>query len=183
VWLDIAATTDDRIALTKSIGALQSIPQATASSEALTLLARALLLAGEREEAVVLLALATGRYPLDTSAFLELADLVEQEGDLLRARRLLVAHDTVTAHGPDTQRMAQLLRIADLSIQLDDHADAALRFETAVGLGSPTPALLVRLANAQWRGGFPTAARSVVTDGLVQHPDDSALLALQRRFE
>jgi hypothetical protein len=53
----------------------------------------------------------------------------------------------------------------------------------AVGLGSPTPALLVRLANAQWRGGFPTAARSVVTDGLVQHPDDSALLALHRRFE
>ncbi|MEO2197711.1 MAG: tetratricopeptide repeat protein, partial [bacterium] len=37
VWLDIARTTDDRTALTKSIGALQSIPQATASSEALTL--------------------------------------------------------------------------------------------------------------------------------------------------
>ena len=183
VWLDIARTADDRIALTKAIGALQSIPQATASSEALTLLARALLLAGEREEAVVLLELATGRYPLDPSAFLELADLVDQEGDLLRARRLLVAHDTVTAHGPHTQRLAQLLRIADLSIRLDDHADAALRFEMAVGLGSPTPALLVRLANAQWRGGFPTAARSVVTDGLVQHPDDSALLALHRRFE
>ena len=45
-WLDIAQTTDDRIALTKSLGALQSIPRATASSEALTLLARALLLGG-----------------------------------------------------------------------------------------------------------------------------------------
>jgi predicted Zn-dependent protease len=95
----------------------------------------------------------------------------------------LVAHDTLTAHGPNAQRLAGLLRIADLSIQLDDHADAALRFETAVGLGSPTPALLVRLANAQWRGGFPTAARSVLTDGLVQYPDNSALRALQRRFE
>jgi tetratricopeptide (TPR) repeat protein len=108
VWLDIARTTDDRTALTKSIGALQSIPQATASSEALTLLARALLLAGELEEAVVLLELATVRYPLDPSAFAELADLVEQAGDLPRARQLLVVHDTLTAHVPGARRLARV---------------------------------------------------------------------------
>ncbi len=108
VWLDIARTTDDRTALTKSIGALQSIPQATASSEALTLLARALLLAGELKEAVVLLELATVRYPLDPSAFAELADLVEQAGDLPRARQLLVAHDTLTAHVPGARRLARV---------------------------------------------------------------------------
>lgn len=99
VWLDIARTTNDRIALSKSLSALQSIPMATASSEALTLLARALRLAGERESAVAALELATERFPLDPSAFVQLADLVEQEGDTRRARQLLIAHDALTAKG------------------------------------------------------------------------------------
>jgi len=123
VWFDIARTTDDRIALSKSLGALQSIPRATASSEALTLLARALLLAGELETAVAPLELASERFPLDPSAF---ADLAAQEGDTLRARQLLIAHDALTANVPIGQRVARLTRIAELSLELADPTDAVV---------------------------------------------------------
>ena len=183
VWFDIARTTDDRIALSKSLGALQSIPMATASSEALTLLARALLLAGELESAVAALELATARFPLDPSAFVELADLAEQEGDTLRARQLLIAHDALTANAPISQRVARLTRIAELSLELADPADAVVRLEQARTLGEPSARLLVRLADAEWRTGDRAAARSVVADGLAQHPTNRTLLALQQWFD
>jgi protein O-GlcNAc transferase len=105
VWLDIAGATNDHIALTKALEALRSTPQATASSEALTLLARALLMAQEYDEAVALLELATARYPVDPSAFLELAALMQDVGDLARAQHLLVAHDAVTAYTPVEERI------------------------------------------------------------------------------
>ena len=183
VWLDIARTTDDRIALSKSLGALQSIPMATASSEALTLLGRALLLAGDLENAVAALELATARFPLDPSVFVELADLAEQEGDNGRARQLLIAHDAVTGNAPVPQRVARLTRIAELSLGLGDPGDAVLRLEQARALGEPSARLLVRLADAEWRTGDRAASRSVIADGLAQHPRNRTLLALQQRVD
>jgi tetratricopeptide (TPR) repeat protein len=177
VWLDIARATEDKIALAKAIGALRSVSPATSSSEALTLLAEALILDGELTDAVATLELATERYPVDPSAFMLLADLVERDGDLAGA------HNTVTAYVPAVERLPQLVRIASVSIKLQDHADAAVRLETAAALGSPTSTLLVRLANAHWRAGATARARAVVADGLTQHPESSALVALQRRFD
>ena len=183
VWLDIARTTGDRIALSKSLGALQSIPMATASSEALTLLARALLLAGEVDDATAALQVAAGRFPLDPSAFIELAALAEDEGDAARARQLLIAHDTLAANVPAGQRVERLTRIADLSLELGDPADAVVRFEQARTLEEPSARLLLRLADAEWRAGNHAAARLVIADGLAQYPEDRTLLALQRQFE
>ena len=183
VWLDIARATDDRIALSKSLGALQSIATAAASSEALTLLARAQLLAGEVESAVAALEIAIDRFPLDPSALYELAELVEREGDVHRARGLLVTHDALTAHIPRRQRVARLTRIADLSLALGDPADAAVRFRQALDLGDPTARLIVRLADAEWRAGDPPAARLVVADGLARYPEERYLLTLQRRYD
>ena len=160
VWLDIARATDDRIALRKSLGALQSIPMAVASSEALTLLARVRLLAGEFESAMAALELATARFPVDPAAFVELADLAEHEGDGARARQLLIAHEALTPNAPASQRVARLTRIADLSLELGDPADAVDRLEQARALGEPSARLLVRLAYAE-----------------------QTLLASQRRFE
>ena len=182
VWLDIALSTGDRIALSKSLGALQSIPMATASSEALTLLARAWLLADELENAVAALELATERFPLDPAAFAELADLTEHECDHARARQLLIAHDALTATAPVRQRVARLTRIADLSLGLGEPADAVVRLGQARALGDPSARLLVRLADAEWRAGDRGAARSVIADGLVQYPHDRYLRTLQRRF-
>ena len=183
VWLDIARTTDDHIALSKSLGALQSIPMATASGEALTLLARALTLTGEFENAVAALELATTRFPLDPSAFAELADLAEHEGDTARARQLLIAHNALTANAPVGQRVAGLTRVADPSLELGDPATAFIHLGQARALEEPSARLLVRLADAAWRTDDRTAARSVVADGLAQYPKDRTMLALRRRFE
>ena len=183
VWLDIARTTNDHIALGKALGALQSIPVATASSATLTLLARALLLTGDPDAAVTALEWATERFPVDPSAFVELADLVEDEGDDARARQLLIAHDTLMVNAPVAQRVARLTRIADLSLTLGDPDDAVIRFGLARALGESSARLLVRLADAEWRAGDRAAARSVIADGIQMYPQDRYLLTLRRRFE
>ena len=183
VWLDIARTTDDHIALSKALGALQSIPLATASSGTLTMLARALLLTGDTDGAVAALERATERFPVDPSAFVDLADLVEAEGDAMRARQLLIAHDTLTVDTPLARRVARLTRIADLSLSLGDPADAVVRFDQARALGEPSARLLVRLADAEWRAGDHAAARSVIADGIALFPRDRYLRTLQQRFE
>lgn len=180
VWLDIALADDDRVALSKSIGALQSIPQATASSEALTLLARALLLSGAFEEAVATLEVAVTRFPVDPSAFSELADLVEHGGDPGRARQLLVAHAALTAGAPPDVRLPRLNRIADLALAQGDIADAIVRLEAVRSLGDPTPSLLARLAEAHHRVGDDDSARAVLADGLAAFPSDARLRFLQR---
>ncbi len=183
VWLDIARTTNDHIALGKALGALQSIPVATASSATLTLLARALLLTGDPDAAVTALEWATERFPVDPSAFVELADLVEDEGDDARARQLLIAHDTLMVNAPVAQRVARLTRIADLSLTLGDPDDAVIRFGLARALGESSARLLVRLADAEWRAGDRAAARAVIADGIQMYPQDRYLLTLRRRFE
>ena len=129
------------------------------------------------------LELAPARFPLDPAAFIELADLALHEGDTARARQLLIAHDALTAHEPIGSRVARLTRIADLSLELDDPADAVVRFRQARALGEPSTRLLVRLADAEWRTGDRAAARLVIADGLAQSPRDRNLLALQRRFD
>lgn len=144
---------------------------------------RALMLAGEFENAVAALELATTRFPLDPSAFAELADLAEHEGDTARARQLLIAHNALTANAPVDQRVAGLTRVADLSLELGDPATAFVHLGQARALEEPRARLLVRLADAAWRTGDRTAARSVVADGLAQYPKDRTMLALRRRFE
>ncbi len=183
VWLDTARAADDRVALSKSLEALQSIPRATASSEALTLLARALLLAGEFDDAVAALELATTRFPVDASAFVELADLVEHGGDRRRARELLATHDRLASFDAPLVRLDRLHRIADLSLAIGEPADAARQLEAARGLVEPTAALLAKLADAHRRAGDRDAARAVVADALERYPQDRWLQTLGRRFE
>ena len=183
VWLDIARTTNDHIALGKALGALRSIPVGTASSATLTLLARALLLTGDPDAALTALERATERFPVDPGAFVELAGLVEAQGDNTRARQLLIAHDALTVNAPIARRVARLTRIADLSLMLGDPADAAVRFGQARALGDPSARLLVRLADAEWRAGDHATARSVIADGIAMYPQDRYLRTLRRRFE
>ena len=97
VWLDVARVDDDRVALSKAIAALRSVSRGSASSEALTLLSRALRLSGQPDEAAAALELAVTRFPVDPAAFVELAELVEQAGDDVRAERLRVSHQALTA--------------------------------------------------------------------------------------
>jgi tetratricopeptide (TPR) repeat protein len=96
VWLEIAETRADRVALKKAIEALLSVPQATASSEALTLLGRAYLLEGDTDAAHRVLTLALERFPVDPAAFLQLAWLEEGNRDWTKAQRLRQSHRLLT---------------------------------------------------------------------------------------
>ena len=105
VWLNIAEERGDRVALGKALEALQSLVGTTATSEALTLHARALLLAGDYGLARRVLLQATDRFPVDPSAYRLLADLAETEGDFATARDAFIKYQLLSGD-PDN---AQLL--------------------------------------------------------------------------
>ena len=105
VWLNIAEQRGDRVALGKALEALQSLVGTTATSEALTLHARALLLAGDYGLARRVLLQATDRFPVDPSAYRLLADLAETEGDFATARDAFIKYQLLSSD-PDN---AQLL--------------------------------------------------------------------------
>ena len=105
VWLNIAEERGDRVALGKALEALQSLVGTTATSEALTLHARALLLAGDYGLARRVLLQATDRFPVDPSAYRLLADLAETEGDFATARDAFTKYQLLSGD-PDN---AQLL--------------------------------------------------------------------------
>ena len=105
VWLNIAEERGDRVALGKALEALQSLVGTTATSEALTLHARALLLAGDYGLARRVLLQATDRFPVDPSAYRLLADLAETEGDFATARDAFIKYQLLSGD-PDNAQLS-----------------------------------------------------------------------------
>ena len=103
VWLNIAQERGDRVALGKALEALQALVGTTATSEALTLHARALLLAGDYGLARRVLLQATDRFPVDPSPYRLLAD--RDDGDFATARDAFIKYRLLSGD-PDN---AQLL--------------------------------------------------------------------------
>ena len=99
VWLEIAEARGDRVALGKALEALRSVPTASAASESLTLLGRALALDGDTDGALRILRLATERFPVEPAAFLYLARLEDANDNANRAQRLLRLHQALTVGG------------------------------------------------------------------------------------
>ena len=97
VWIEIAESGDDRVALIKALEALLSVPTTSASSETLTLLGRALALDGDIEGAKVAFRQATDRFPLEPQAFIHLARLEEREQNWDEGRRLRLSYGALTA--------------------------------------------------------------------------------------
>ena len=97
VWLGIAESSDDHVALIKALEALRSVPTTNASSETLTLLGRALTLDGDVEGAKVAFRQATDRFPLEPEAFIHLARLEELDQNWYEGRRLRLRHRALTA--------------------------------------------------------------------------------------
>ena len=97
VWLEIAESRADHVALGKALEALLSVPTTTASSETLTLLGRALELDGDVDGAERSFRQATERFPLDPMAFVHLARLEELHENWDEARRLRRSYQALTA--------------------------------------------------------------------------------------
>jgi tetratricopeptide (TPR) repeat protein len=183
IRLDAAEATQSRVELAKALEALERAAGRDDSSEALTLLGRALLRASDRKLAEQLLQRATEKLPVDTTAFLLLADAAQGNGRLDRARRALLDYRALEggdAHDPRDGRICQ--RIADLSMRLGDPATAATWYRRALGSDDPPADLPVRLAEAQWKSGDTAGARATLADLMRTSPADPAARALQRRI-
>lgn len=183
MWL-AAAARGDRIALSKALEALQgSMTVPAAGSETLTLLGRALLLAGDLQLAERVLAQAVTRFPLDNDAFATLADAAQRAGHPLIARDALINDARLSAADePAGRRAARARRIGELSRRVQDYRTAAQWLGRAAAAMPNDAGLAAELGEAQWRAGDRDAARATIAAALERDPHHALLVALQRRL-
>jgi tetratricopeptide (TPR) repeat protein len=180
VWLDIAQTRNDRVALGKALEALERVASSPgATSEALTLYGRALLRDGETDVAERALQQAIVRFPIEPTAFLFYATAAERQNHLEEARQALISYGALVSD--DAEFVGRATRIATLSLRLDD-VDAAVEWLQRAFTVSPNDVkLMASLADAHIRAGDPDAARATIAMALEKDPKNPALAALARR--
>jgi tetratricopeptide (TPR) repeat protein len=180
VWLDIAQTRNDGVALSKALEALERAGSSgAATSETLTLYGRALLQNGRVDDAERVFQQATERYPLEPAAFLFYATAAEQENHFEAARHALIQYGALV--DDDRSFVTRAERIAALSLRLDDSATALEWLPRAIAVGDPDVRLLELLAGAQLMAGDRPAAEATIARALEKDPKNTALLALARK--
>jgi tetratricopeptide (TPR) repeat protein len=179
VWLEIAQARDDRVALTKALGALEGAVGRDDSSEALTLFGRVLLLTSDEETAERMLLDATQRAPVDPLAFYYLAEAGERLGHFTLARQALLDYDTLRGDTDARRRGALSTRLGELSLKVNDPAGAAVYFLRAADNGDA--ALLARAADAQLRAGDKEAALATAAKALEKDAANALAISVQRR--
>ncbi len=180
VWLDRAITRNDRVFLSKALEALEraaSTPGAT--SDAMMLYGRALLLDDQLEAAETMLQQATRRYPVDPDSFLTYAEVAERENHFEAARAALIEYGALVSE--ETDLVGRETNIGRLSLRLNDAATAVTWFERASAARPSDLRLAAALADAQLRAGDRAAAQATIPAGLGKDPNDAALLAPARR--
>jgi Flp pilus assembly protein TadD len=181
VWLDIAQTRNDRIALSKALEALgRASSNPGAGSEVLTLYGRALLQDGQNEPAERALQQATTRYPLAPAALLWYATVAERQTPGA-ARTALLQYEGLAFQ--DQEFVPHAMQIAALSLRLDDPSTAVDWLHRAVDAAPPDGPLLASLADAELKAGNREAARSTAARALEKDPSNPALIALARRVQ
>jgi predicted Zn-dependent protease len=182
VWLDIAQTRKDRVALNKALEALESGVGDDNSSEALTLFGRALLLAADTTSAERMLDDATRRQPVDPLAFSYLAEAAERLTHYAAARQALLDYAALRGDEPDARkRIAESTHLGELSLRLGDYASAGSFFLKAAEDAPNDAALIARAADAQLRAGDRDTARGTATRALEKDPNNTLALAVLRR--
>lgn len=180
VWLDIAQTRNDRVALSKALEALERIAASPgATSETLTLYGRALLRDGEADVAERTLQQALARSPVDPNAYLFYATAAERQNHLEEARQALIAYGALIADDPEF--VARATRIATLSLRLEDVDVAVEWFQRAAHSTPNDLTLLLSLADAQIKAGTLESARATIATVREKDPSHPALSALSRR--
>jgi tetratricopeptide (TPR) repeat protein len=182
VWLAQAEASGERVAVIKAVEALsQAAVHPSSTSEALSDLGRALLLAGDIPGSERTLRQAVTRLPAAPDAFRHLATVTARQGRLQEARDALLQYVALVG---DSRSLASVAtEIADLSIRIGEPTLAVRWLDRAIDEAGPTPFRLARLASAAWSAGDTTRARAAVDEGLQLAPDDAALVALKRRVE
>jgi tetratricopeptide (TPR) repeat protein len=182
VWLEIAQAKNDRVALSKALGALGAAGSDT-SSEALTLFGRALLMTPDAAAAERTLQEATTKPPVDPLAFYYLADAAERLGHYQIARRALIDYTALLGDDIDAHRRAQQsARLGDLSMRLNQPGAAAAYYLRAADDSPSDAAVLARAADAQFRAGDADTARATITNALARDPTNPVALSVARRL-
>jgi tetratricopeptide (TPR) repeat protein len=182
VWLDMAVAHADSEALRKALDALAHVGAGpAASSAALTLYGRALALNGELDAAQRLLEQATRRYPVESSAFIALADLSERQNRPEAARTALLDYHALVGDGPDFSQRAA--RIATLSLALRDSPTAIVWLRRAIAADPANGRLLLWLAQAELQAGDVVAAQVIVARALDRDPENPELVALASKLQ
>lgn len=182
VWLETAQERGDRVDLGKALEALGSAAGSDQSSEALTLLGRALLASGDDDAALRTLQQAADKLPVDPMAFYFLAQVAERRGSVEVARRALLDYQALEGEGLDARRRASLaVRIGDLSVRAGDLSTAVTFYQRAAGTSADV-SILVRLADAQMRMRDRDAARATLERALERDPNNRTALALRLRL-
>jgi len=180
VWLDIAQTRNDRVALSKALAALgRAASSPNATSDVLTVYGQALLQDGQNDLAERVLRQASSRYPLDPAALLWYATAAEKQSHLDAARDALVDYGGLT--GDDVDFPSRAMQIAALSLRLDDPPAAVAWLHRAMAAAPNDVRVLTSLADAELRSGNREAARVAIGRGLEQDPKNPALLSMARR--
>ena len=181
VWLAVAQSRGDRVALRKALEALtKAATRSDATSETLAELGRAWMMSGDAQEAERMLRQAVSRLPVPADAYLQLATVTERDGRIQDARDALMKYATLVG---DAQSLAAVAtQIADFSLRLGEPAAAVRWFDRAVDDAGPTSVLLARLADAAMKAGDISRARQAVDEGLAAEPNDRTLQQLKRRL-
>ena len=96
-----------------------------------------------------MLLLATSKLPVDTETFVQLAGAAERLGHLEVARLALVRHDTLSEDEQD--RDLRAVRIGDVSMRLNDFAEAVRWYERAASAAPTDSAVAQKLDEARSR--------------------------------
>lgn len=101
VWLENAESQDDSVALSKAIEALAPVAeQPYATSEALTMYGRALMLSGSTADAERVLRRATEQFPVEPVAFSYLATAARRLGHVAAAEEAEASHALLVGKDP-----------------------------------------------------------------------------------
>jgi tetratricopeptide (TPR) repeat protein len=178
VWLE--RPRDDRAYLSKARRALERVASSpAATSEMLTLYGRALLQEGDVDGAEHALQQATLRFPIAPQALALYASTAEKQGHFEAARQALIEYASLTATEMDT--MPRALRIAALSLRLNDPGTAVVWLTKAASSTPNDVHVIAALADAQLRAGEKAAAQATIARGVAKDPNNESLLLLARR--
>jgi tetratricopeptide (TPR) repeat protein len=177
VWLQVAESEVDQVALGKSLQALRTmVARGAPGSHGLTTYGRALLASGNPDGARQALREAVAKLPVDPDAYLHLATAAQRLGAHAEARDALIRYAAL-ASPPVTAPVA--VRIADLSDRLRDPQTAAQWLSSAVKAAPNNVDLRVRLIESLRAVGDWDAARTAVGAALVRDPSDARLARLK----
>jgi tetratricopeptide (TPR) repeat protein len=153
VWLGVAESQGDRLALEKGLEALRQAVGRAPSGPALGLLGRAQLLSGDHAGALRSLQQATSALPVDPRALGDLATAAERLGRVSVARDALVKQDVLVgqAAAPRT-RVDRAIRIANLCERQGDLAGAVTWLQHAAALDLDDHRLAARIARLKAQG-------------------------------